>query len=126
MAVFFHFFIFSFWEMLKNIKKRGKKILFLSENQLHMSFSFAQELEPRQYKNDSNLSKNNSNFEFGALFHHLHRKGISAPISKLELSLTELSRSYSVFALVRKTRKTWINLLDLNECVIVLTNKCFS
>ena len=43
--------------------------------------------------------KNNSNFEIAALFHHLYSEGKSAPISKLELFLTEWNRSYVVFAL---------------------------
>ena len=51
-------------------------------------------LELRKYKNE-----NSSNFEIAALFHHLYGKGNSAAISKLELFLTEWSRSYFVFAL---------------------------
>ena len=43
--------------------------------------------------------KNNSNFEFAALFHHLYGEEKSAAISKLELFLTEWSRSCFVFAL---------------------------
>ena len=43
--------------------------------------------------------KNSSNFEFVLLFHHLHFKGKSAANSKLELFLTEWSRSYIFFAL---------------------------
>ena len=38
-------------------------------------------------------------FEFAALFHHLYGQGKRAAISKLELILTEWSRSYFVFAL---------------------------
>ena len=43
--------------------------------------------------------KSNSNFEIAALFHHLQGKGKSAAILKLELFLTQWSRSYFVFSL---------------------------
>ena len=44
--------------------------------------------------------KNNSKFEIAALFHHLYSEGKSAPMSKLELFLTEWNRSYIVLTLV--------------------------
>ena len=43
--------------------------------------------------------KKNSNFEIAALFHDLYGEERNAAISKLELFLTEWSRSYFVFAL---------------------------
>ena len=46
-----------------------------------------------------NSVENNSNFEISALFHHLYGKRKRATISKLELFLTEWSRSYFFFAL---------------------------
>ena len=45
--------------------------------------------------------KNNSDFEIATFFHHLYGKGNSVANSKLELFLTEWSRSYIVFALAR-------------------------
>ena len=54
-------------------------------------------------KRTTHSVKNNSNFEFAALFHLLNGKGKSAAISKLELFLTEWSRSYFVFALNLRT-----------------------
>ena len=57
-------------------------------------------LEQRQYKKDSIQSKKNSNFEISALFHQLYGEEKSAANSKLELFMTEWSRSYIVFALV--------------------------
>ena len=44
--------------------------------------------------------KDNPNFEIVALFHHLDSEEKSAPISKLELFLTEWNHPYIVFALV--------------------------
>ena len=50
------------------------------------------------FKNDS-IQEKNSNFEIAALSRHLNGKGKSEAISRLELFLTEWSRSYIVFAL---------------------------
>ena len=49
--------------------------------------------------------KNNSQFEIAALFHPLYGEEKSASISKLELFLTEWSRSNIVLALADISRK---------------------
>ena len=66
-------------------------------------------LEPRQYKNDSIQSKIIPRLKLPRFFTHLYGQGKRAAISKLELFLTEWSRSYFVFALMstRKPRQMW-------------------
>ena len=64
-----------------------------------------------------NSLKNNSNFEIAALFHLLYGEGKSVVISKLELSLTEWSRSYFVFALEPRQFK---NNLTMFESKLIL------
>ena len=101
--VIHHFFTFSilfdkFWS--KNGQKKKKKRYVLESCRKSYSYLFFTfQLRAKAIKEWLHSVKNNSNFEFAALFHHLNGEGKSAPISKLELFLTEWSWSYFVFAL---------------------------
>ena len=78
---------------LWTVKDSQKSIKYLKQ----LSPSRAKTIEERLHS-----VKNNSNFEIATLFHHLYGEGKRAAISKLELSLTEWSRSYIiVLALIR-------------------------
>ena len=74
--------------------------LFVDQNWSKYLFLSFKGVRAKKIQERLHSVKINFNFEIAALFHHLDSEGKSAPISKLELFVTEWNRSYIVLALI--------------------------